>query len=174
MNSPAGIVMKRVETEQDRSSQRSRTLKMATAFVEEVQREIERAAPRGLDTPPRLRSVHEKAAHASPEYRTIGIPVPRGGGASPQLLAGAVARYAESRVPERLLLALEAMIQGEEETPHPVLIAEARDRIGTRLFWMQPYSIHAHQVHWGDPLEGGWRDPGDEEMIVDAGFEIRK
>ncbi|MBD0320162.1 MAG: hypothetical protein ICV87_07510, partial [Gemmatimonadetes bacterium] len=53
------------------------------------------------------------------------------------------------------------------------LIAEARDRAGTRMFWVQPFAAKGTSVVWGEPLDGGWRDPGDEEMILDASFKGR-
>ena len=154
--------------------QTERTLAMATKFVAEVRREIERAAVDGEDTPPRIRSVHERAGHATPEYRTMGIPIPPGGeGASPEVLSTAVARYAAAKSPNRLMLALEAMLSPDGEATRPVLIAEARDEAGTRLFWMQSYRVEDHEVHWDDPVAGGWQDPGREQMILDSGFRDR-
>jgi hypothetical protein len=38
------------------------------------------------------------------------------------------------------------------------------------MFWVQPYSLLASHVEWEDPVDGGWRDPGDEEMILDEAF----
>lgn len=154
--------------------QTERTLEMAGRFVDEVRREIERSAVEGEDTPPRIRSVHERPGHATPEYRTMGIPIPPGGaGASPEVLSTAVARYAAAKSPSCLLLALEAMMDGEGEIASPVLIAEARDEAGTRRFWMQGYHVQDHLVHWDEPATGGWQDPGGEQMILDAGFPDR-
>lgn len=151
-----------------------RTLEMATRFLDEVRRDIERAASEGTDTPPRLRSVHEKMGQASPEYRTLAIPVPRStGGASPEILSSTIARYAAEKSPERLLLALEAVMDDGEGGTRPVLIAEARDQAGTRIFWMQPFRVVQQRVEWDEPLEGGWRDPGAEEMILDAAYSRR-
>ncbi len=151
-----------------------RTLEMATRFLDEVRRDIERAASEGTDTPPRLRSVHEKFGQSSPEYRTLAIPVPRsGGGASPEILSSTIARYAAEKSPERLLLALEAVMEDVDGGTRPVLIAEARDRAGTRIFWMQPFRVAQQRVEWEEPLEGGWRDPGAEEMILDAAYPRR-
>jgi hypothetical protein len=57
-----------------------------------------------------------------------------------------------------------------EEGPRPVLVAEARDRAGTRLFWMQPYWLDGASITWGEPDDGGWRDPEEDELILDAAF----
>jgi hypothetical protein len=144
-----------------------RVLSFATRFLEEVRSDIGRAKMDGSDTPPRIRSVHERPGHATPEFRTLNIPVPEAlGGVSPEVLSGTVARYAATKKPECLLLAFEAEASGE-----PVLIAEARDRWGTRLFWVQPFQVVDTHVEWGEPLGDGWRDPGEEEMILDASFE---
>ncbi len=56
----------------------------------------------------------------------------------------------------------------------PALVAEARDAAGTRLFWMQPYRVDGGRVAWEDPVGHGWRDPGEEEMILDAAFRVRR
>lgn len=146
-----------------------RTLGFATRFLDEVRDDIGQAALGGTDTPPRIRSVHEAPGHATPEFRTLNIPMPDGiGGASPEILSGAIARFAADKKPDRLLLALEAQMDGAS-----VLIAEARDRAGTRMFWVQPFATVGTQVLWSEPLDGGWRDPGDEEMILDASFKGR-
>ena len=146
-----------------------RTLGFATRFLNEVRDDIGQAALGGSDTPPRIRSVHEAAGHATPEFRTLNIPMPDGiGGASPESLSGAIARFAAAKKPDRLLLALEAQMDGSS-----VLIAEARDRAGTRMFWVQPFAVQGTRVVWGDPLDGGWRDPGEEEMILDESFKGR-
>jgi hypothetical protein len=55
-----------------------------------------------------------------------------------------------------------------------VLIAEARDRTGTRMYWMQPYHPAGTRVDWDEPLAGGWMDPGEAEMILDAAFPRRE
>ena len=152
--------------------QLERTLGMATRFLEEVRGDIGRAALEGADIPPRLRSVHEKPGHATPEFRTVAIPVPDGmGGVPPDILSGTIARYAETRKPDCLLLAMEAEMDGEES--RSVLIAEARDRSGTRMYWMQPYRPAGSRVDWEEPLAGGWADPGEAEMILDAAFPHR-
>lgn len=155
-----------------KTAQLERTLEMATRFLEEVRREIEKSSAEGTDTPPRLRSVHEKFGHASPEYRTLVIPVPAaGGGASPEILSSTIARYAEQKSPDRLLLALEAVMAQPDGSTRPILIAEARDQAGTRLFWIQPFQVNGNSVRWEEPLDGGWRDPGEEEMILDAAYD---
>lgn len=152
--------------------QLERTLGMATRFLDEVRGDIGRAALEGADIPPRLRSVHEKPGHATPEFRTVAIPVPDGmGGVPPDILSGTIARYAETRKPDCLLLAMEAELDGEEN--RSVLIAEARDRSGTRMYWMQPYRPAGSRVDWDEPLAGGWADPGEAEMILDAAFPHR-
>jgi hypothetical protein len=149
--------------------QMERTLGFATRFLEEVRHDIGRAAPLGATTPPRIRSVHETPGHATPEFRTLNIPVPETlGGAGPEVLSGAIARYAAQKKPSRVLLAFEAEMDGG-----PVLVAEARDALGTRLFWMQPFRVEGRRVAWQEPLQGGWRDPGDEDMILDASFPRR-
>lgn len=143
-----------------------RVLGFATRFLEEVREDVERAKMDGSDTPPRVRAVHERPGHATPEFRTLNIPIPSAlGGVSPDVLSGTIARFAASKNPDCLILALEA------ETPDGlVLIAEARCKLGTRLFWMQPFRVTAMHVEWGEPESGGWRDPGEEEMILDAAF----
>ena len=147
-----------------------RTLGMATRFLDEVRTDVVRAALEGADIPPRLRSVHEKPGHATPEFRTVAIPVPDGlGSVPPEILSGTIARYAQSKKPDCLLLAMEAEMEAEEGA-RTVLIAEARDRTGTRMYWMQPYTPAGSHVDWGEPLAGGWCDPGEAEMILDAAF----
>lgn len=154
-----------------RMHQLERTLGMATRFLDEVRSDIGRAALEGADIPPRLRSVHEKPGHATPEFRTLAIPVPEGlGGVPPEILSGTIARYAESKKPDCLMLAMEAEMDGDAEGSRTVLIAEARDRAGTRMYWMQPFRPAGTRVDWEEPLTGGWCDPGEAEMILDAAF----
>ena len=146
--------------------QMERVLSFATRFLDEVRDDLSRAKMDGSDTPPRLRCVHERPGHATPEFRTLNIPIPeRMVGVSPEVLSGSIAQYAADKKPDCLMLALEAEMDGR-----PVLIAEARCKYGTRLFWMQPFEVLATHVEWGEPLAGGWRDPEDEEMILDASF----
>lgn len=148
-----------------------RTLRLAHEFLEEIRRDIARATTEGADLPPRIRTVHERPGHASPEFRTLAVPIPdSAAGASPTVLSSAIARFAAKRPPHCLLLALDVVGAGDDGTPQPLLIAEARDRVGTRLFFVQPFTARDSKVVWSDPLEGGWRDPGDEEMILDAAF----
>jgi hypothetical protein len=147
-----------------------RVLAFATRFLDEVREDLARNRMDGMDTPPRIRSVHERPGHATPEFRTLTIPIPDGfGGLSPEVLSGAIARFASSKKPDCLLLVMEA-----ENHDGPVLIAEARCRYGTRLFWMQSYTAAASHVEWGEPAGGGWNDPGEEEMILDAAFSPAK
>ena len=154
-----------------RMQQLERTLGMATRFLEEVRGDIGRAAMEGADIPPRLRSVHEKPGHATPEFRTLAIPVPDGlGSVPPEILSGTIARYAQTRKPDCLMLAMEAEMQADGEGSRTVLIAEARDRAGTRMYWMQPFRPAGTKVDWEEPLTGGWCDPGEAEMILDAAF----
>jgi hypothetical protein len=163
-----------VDVARSTTQQLERTLGMATRFLDEVRNDIGRAAMDGEDMPPRIRSVHEKPGHATPEFRTLGIPLGDDmGGSSPEVLAGTIARYAETRNPDCLMLAMEAQMSGEGGDARPVLIAEARDRAGTRMFWIQPYRSDGRKVDWDDPVEGGWRDPGEAEMILDAAFPLR-
>ena len=152
-----------------------RTLGAATRFLQEVRSDVERLARDGGGVPPRLRSIHERVGHATPEYRTLAIPVPDGvAGASPEVLSGTIAHYAARKPPDALFLAMDLVFDSGSGTPGPVLVAEARDAAGTRLFWMQPYRTAGGQVEWEEPLEGGWRDPGEEEMILDAAFGVRR
>jgi hypothetical protein len=155
-----------------RMQQIERTLGMATRFLDEVRGDIGRAALEGADIPPRLRSVHEKPGHATPEFRTVAIPVPDGlGSVPPEILSGTIARYAQTRKPDCLMLAMEAEMDADGRGSRTVLIAEARDRSGTRMYWMQPYSPSGSRVDWDEPLTGGWCDPGEAEMILDAAFK---
>lgn len=155
-----------------RMQQIERTLGMATRFLDEVRGDIGRAALEGADIPPRLRSVHEKPGHATPEFRTVAIPVPDGlGCVPPEILSGTIARYAQTRKPDCLMLAMEAEMDADGQGSRTVLIAEARDRTGTRMYWMQPYSPAGSRVDWDEPLTGGWCDPGEAEMILDAAFK---
>lgn len=155
-----------------RMQQIERTLGMATRFLDEVRGDIGRAALEGADIPPRLRSVHEKPGHATPEFRTVAIPVPDGlGSVPPEILSGTIAKYAQTRKPDCLMLAMEAEMDADGRGSRTVLIAEARDRTGTRMYWMQPYSPTGSRVDWDEPLTGGWCDPGEAEMILDAAFK---
>ena len=143
-----------------------RVLSFAARFLDEVRDDVSRAKMGGSDTPPRVRSMHERPGHATPEFRTLNIPITEGfGGLSPEVLSGSIARYASSKRPDCLFLAFEAEMDGR-----PVLIAEARCKMGTRLFWVQPFEMGATHVEWHEPLDDGWRDPGAEEMILDAAF----
>lgn len=145
-------------------------LRQATHFLEDSRREIERAALHQSDFPPRLRMVHERPNHSTPEYRNLAIHVPEHlGGASPEALSEMIAHHAGRRPPSCLLLALEAERQDGGEA-RSLLIAEVRDRQGTRMFWMQPFRREGTSVSWDDSGDAGWRDPGEEEMILDAAF----
>ncbi len=151
-----------------------RTLGAATRFLDEMRSEMERSVGGGGGIPPRLRSIHERVGHATPEYRTLAIPVPDGvAGASPEILSGLIARFAAEKCPDCLILAMDLTLDstGGEQ---PVLVAEARDGTGTRLFWMQPYRVAGEHIVWGEPVEDGWRDPGEEEMILDAAFAVAR
>jgi hypothetical protein len=144
---------------------------MAEAFLTEARRDLERAAAQGADVPPRLRIVHERPGHATAEYRTLAVPIPPGAeGASPEVLSRIIANYAASRDPHALLLVLDVLGQDGAGNPRPLLICEARDNSGTRLFLMQPFQQNGPRIAWEDPANGGWSDPGDEEMILDAAF----
>jgi len=153
-----------------RSSQTEWVLRQATRFLEDARREVERAAHHGSDFPPRIRTVHERPSHSTPEYRNLAIHVPPHlGGASPEALSEMIAQHVGSKPPSCLLLALEAERQEGGEVSS-VLIAEVRDRHRTRMFWMQPFTREGGRVRWEEALDGGWRDPGEEEMILDAAF----
>lgn len=153
-------------------ARRERALEWAHAFVQEVRGEIEAAALKRHDVPPRLRSVHERAGHATPEYRTLAVQVPEGAeGASPEVLSGLIARFARAKPASCLILVFDAVMESASGDPQPVLIAEVRDRIDARFFLVQPFEKDGGGgVRWAEPLEGGWRDPGDEEMILDGAF----
>ena len=132
--------------------QPQRVLEWAHVFVEEVRRELEKTTSQGADLPPRLRVVNVRAGQTAPELRTLAIPVPPGGeGSSPEILSSLIA-------------------PADDGSQGQMLIAEARDRGGTRLFMMQPFRVEKGKVRWQEPLEGGWQDPGGEEMILDAAF----
>ena len=149
----------------------TRTLEQAHSFLEEVRRDLALAARDGRDLEPRIRYAIERQGHATPEYRTLAIPIPSAmGGASPEVLSGAIASYFEKRSPTCLMLALDAILADSQGEAEPVLICEARDRAGTRLFYLQPFGVDDGKVVWGEPYEGGWRDPGGEEMILDSAF----
>lgn len=148
-----------------------RTLELAHAFLEEARRDMERAAQAACDLPPRLRSVHDRVGHATPEYRTLAIPSPEQGAApTPEMLSQVIASYAARKRPTCLLLALDGTFEAEDGSPTSVLIAEARDAAGTRMYWMQPFRVVDGSVLWDEPVEGGWQDPRAEEMILDAAF----
>ncbi|MQA92581.1 MAG: hypothetical protein GEU90_20555 [Gemmatimonas sp.] len=148
-----------------------RTLRLAHDFLEETRADLERAALEGSDLPPRIRMVHERRGHASPEFRTLAVPIPEGAeGSSPIALSAAIASFARTRAPHCLLLTLDVVGAGDGGEPRSVLIAEARDRSGTRFFMVQPFVLDRGRVRWYEPFEGGWRDPGEEEMILDAAF----
>lgn len=141
-------------------------------FLEEVRGEIEEAARSGSDLPPRLRSVHERPGHATPEYRTLAIPIDAAVGASPEVLSGTIARFARAKPATCLILVLDAVME-MGGVPCPVLIAEARDRNGARLFLTQPFIREpTGTIRWADPTDGGWREPGEDEMILDAAFQL--
>lgn len=147
-------------------SQAERTLSLADRFIEEIRRDVEEGAGRGVDMPPCLRSIHERPGHASPEYRTQTIRLPEEGVEDfPTYLSGVIARYASEKRPDRLLLAVEA-VQGEGT----VVIAEARDGHGTRRFRRESYRLEGRRVSWEKPAPEMWHDPGDEEMILDSAF----
>ena len=148
-----------------------RTLRLAHSFLEETRRDLERAVRESSDIPPRIRTVHERPGHSSPEFRTLAVPIPEGAeGASPEVLSISIASYARRRRPECIFLTLDVTGRGDDGSPQPLLIAEARDRDGTRLYLMQPFTVDQGRIEWGEPLNGGWRDPGQEEMILDAAF----
>jgi hypothetical protein len=151
--------------------QPQRVLEWAHGFLAEVRRDLEKAAGEGADLPPRLRVVNLRPGQAAPELRTLGIPLPPGGeGKSPEILSSLIARYAAEKPAACLLLALDVLSADEDGSQRPLLIAEARDRGGTRFFLMQPFRVQSGRVTWEEPLGGGWQDPGREEMILDAAF----
>jgi hypothetical protein len=152
------------------TSLRERTHELACTFLEEVKHDLTVAAQR-YDLPPRIRTMHTRPGHATPEYRTLAIPSPPSGADPTAFLSVAISHYARAKSPCSIVLAFDALTQGEYGEPSPVLMAEARDRWGTRLFLSQPFRFEDGRVIWGGPAGGGWRDPGEEEMILDAAFE---
>jgi hypothetical protein len=156
---------------QSSARQLERTRAYAEKFLEQMRGELQRAASAGHDSPPRLRSIHERPGHATPEFRTLVIPVPPGvAQLSPQILSATIAYFAAKRAPDRLLLGMDAVHSDERGVTRPVLILEARDQVGTRLFWMQAYQLENGSIRWMEPLTGGWLNPGDRQMILDAAF----
>jgi hypothetical protein len=148
-----------------------RLLRLAHDFLQETRTDLARAAAEGADLPPRIRTVHDRPGHSSPEFRTLAVPIPAyAEGASPSVLSSAIANYARKRPPSCLLLTLDVVGTDDDGQPQSILIAEARDRLGTRFFMLQPFLVTDGRVSWQEPVEGGWRDPGDEEMILDAAF----
>lgn len=148
-----------------------RTLKFAHDFVEETRDDLQKAAADGSDIPPRIRTVSTRQGHASPEFRTLAVPVPQGAeGASPEVLSSSIASYARRTMPNCIVLTLDVVGEAEDGSPQSMLIAEARDRSGTRLYLLQPFSEKNRRLTWHEPVGGGWQDPGGEEMILDAAF----
>jgi hypothetical protein len=153
-------------------ARRSRTEELAEAFLADTRRELERATAQGSDLPARIRCVHDRPGHATPEFRTVAVPIPPGAeGASPEVLSRVIASYASRSAPAAILLALDVLAQDESGNPCPLLIAEGRDVNGVRLFFMQPFEKVGQRIAWGEPRTAGWMDPGQEEMILDAAFE---
>jgi hypothetical protein len=158
---------------QSGSLQQERTRAHADRFLDEMRHEIVRCCARGASFIPHLRCVHEKQSHATPEFRTLLIP--QGDGVaeiSPEALSYTIAEFARRRTPDRLILVMDAVHRQDDGEPEAVLIAEARDRVGTRLFLIQPYRAGNGDVFWHPPRTGSWQDPGDEEMILDAAFNL--
>jgi hypothetical protein len=144
---------------------------MAQAFLAEVRRDLGKAVAAGCDLPPRLRSVHLRAGHATPEYRTLAIPTTPGSeGPSPDILSSMIARFAGLHPPCCMMLSLDGLSEGADGSARPILIAEARDAIGTRLFWMQGFRTVEGKIEWEPPMGGGWQDPADQELILDLAF----
>jgi hypothetical protein len=149
---------------------RERTLELADAFLKDVRHDLAAATAQRFDLAPRIRTMHTRPGHATPEYRTLAIPSPPAGATSTTFLSLAIAHYARTKSPCAIVLAFEATLESGEGGPSTVLISEARDRWGTRLFFVQPYQIRGERLLWGEPVGGGWRDPGEEEMILDSAF----
>lgn len=153
-----------------RDDRQQNTLRLAAAFLDETRRQLERAVAAGVTMPPVLRSVHEKAAHATPEFRTVAIPVPPGcAGLGPGVLSGLIAHFAAEKEPVCLLLALDTAREGEGAGS--LFVVEARDLAGTRRVWMQPYRVQGAEVRWAEPVASGWAEPDEEEaMVLDEAF----
>jgi hypothetical protein len=125
---------------------------------------------------PRLRSVHERPGHATPEYRTLAIPVPADSGAGghpPQLLSRAIAHFAEQKHPVSLFLAIDVLMDTAAGPPQSAIILEARDVAGTRRYLVRMYEVESRRVRWSNPSAVEWLDAGEQEMILDAAFEGR-
>lgn len=115
--------------------------------------------------------VNERTGHATPEFRTLAIRVPHeAAGLSPEVLAASIAAYAQRSTPTALMFAFDALAAGPDGEPASVLIAEARDAGGCRLFWRQCFRCDAGGTRWEQPQGGDWIDPGEEEMILDRAF----
>lgn len=155
----------------DTGDRRARTLALGTTFLGEIRYDLEKTAKQAGGCPPRLRAVHERAGHATPEYRTFALPLPEGSSASsPELLSNLIVQYSRSKGPCCLMLGLDLLTHSDDGQPQPLLVVEARDCNGNRLFWMQPYQVEQAALAWGDPQGGGWQDPGEEEMILDGAY----
>lgn len=153
--------------------QQQRTVQLAAAFLEEVRRDVEQAVMGGRDFAPRLRSVHERSGHATPEYRTMAIPVPAeavASGHSPELLSRTIAHFAEEKHPVCLFLAVDVLMDTAAGPPQSALILEARDAAGTRRYLVQTYEVESRRVRWATLRTAEWLDAGDQEMILDAAF----
>lgn len=153
--------------------QPERTLEIAAAFLEDTRRDLERATVHGCDMLPRLRTVHLRDGHATPEFRTLAIPnVPGTAGASPEILGALIARFALIHPPCVMALAFDCVSKSMSGAIGPVLIAEVRDIGGTRAFWVQPFTVVQEKIVWGEAVGGGWQDPGEEELILDKAFVV--
>jgi hypothetical protein len=156
---------------QSGSLQQERTRAHADLFLEEMRSEIVRCSMDGTGFLPRVRCINERQGHATPEFRTLLIPP--GDGAtllSPDALSVTIADFARRRTPDRLVLVMDATYSADGGEEASILVAEARDRVGTRLFLIQPYRGTGGSVIWQPPRNGSWQDPGEEEMILDAAF----
>lgn len=148
-------------------------MEFATRFLDEMREAVATAVARGAEVPPRFRSVHETLGHATPEYRTVAIPIPPELGAvSPQILSTTIAHFAADKHPDALALAFPAVCTGDDGKQQPVLISELRDAHGFRRYRICRYAVRRGRVVWQDRAEDAsrWLDPGEEEMVLDAAF----
>jgi hypothetical protein len=157
---------------QEPKVQQGRTLRWAQVFLDEIKCTIERACYSEQDVMlPRMRAVHERRGHATPEFRTAVIPVAgEAAGQFPELLGRTLAQYARTRPPVALLLAIGLVGIGRNGQPTNLLILEAHDGKGTRRCWKQGYATGSRTVSWDAPELEGWFEPGEDEMILDIAF----
>lgn len=153
--------------------EKARTIELAERFLEDTRAELAKVTGQGYDLPPRVRTAHTRVGHATPEFRTLAVPLPDcSAAAAPDAISEMIARYAAKDPPSRLFLAFVAETRlPDSSVPTPVLVMEVRDAWGTRLYQMLPFFAQGTRFAWSEPIHDGWQDPGEQEMILDAAFE---